>query len=61
MIRAVVDSFRDLLPIIVVIAFFQLIFLQPPFPNPSQIPIGLLAVVAGLSLFAQGLICGPAP
>ena len=55
MIRALVDSFRDLLPIILVIAFFQIIVLQQPFPNPGQIFIGLIAVVAGLALFVQGL------
>ncbi len=55
MIRALIDSLRDLTPIIVVIAFFQIIVLQQPFPNPGQIFIGLIAVVFGLALFVQGL------
>lgn len=55
MIRALLDSLRDLLPIIVVIAFFQLIVLQQPFPNPSEIFIGLICVVFGLTFFIQGL------
>jgi len=55
MIRSLIDSFRDLLPIILVIAFFQIIVLQQPFPNPGQIFFGLMAVVIGLALFVQGL------
>jgi hypothetical protein len=55
MIRALKDSFRDLLPIIVVIAFFQIIVLRQPFPEPLQILTGLLAVITGLALFIQGL------
>jgi len=55
MIRALIDSLRDLAPIILVIAFFQIIVLQQPFPNPGQIFFGLMAVVLGLALFVQGL------
>lgn len=44
-----------MIPIIVVIAFFQIIVLQQPFPNPGQILIGLFAVIMGLTLFVQGL------
>ncbi len=55
MIRVLIDSLRDLMPIILVIAFFQIIVLQQPFPNPGQIIIGLIAVILGLTLFMQGL------
>jgi hypothetical protein len=55
MIRALYDSLRDLAPIIIVIAFFQIIVLQQPFPHPGQILIGLAAVILGLALFVQGL------
>ena len=55
MTRALLDSLRDLLPIILVIAFFQIIVLQQPIPNPGQILVGLVAVVMGLALFVQGL------
>jgi len=55
MIRALIESLRDLVPIILVIAFFQIIVLQQPFPNPGQIFFGLMAVVLGLALFVQGL------
>lgn len=55
MIKSFFDSIRDMTPIIVVIAFFQIIVLQQPFPNPGDILFGLLAVVLGLTLFVQGL------
>ena len=49
------DALRDLAPIVLVVAFFQLVVLQQPFPNPGQILLGLIAVVLGLALFIQGL------
>ncbi|MEM0909724.1 MAG: DUF1538 domain-containing protein [Pseudomonadota bacterium] len=49
------DALRDLAPIILVVAFFQLAVLQQPFPEPGKILVGLFAVVLGLSLFIQGL------
>ncbi len=55
MIRAFFDSVRDLLPIILVVAFFQIIVLQQPFPNPLKIFIGLFATILGLTFFIQGL------
>jgi len=55
LIKSLTDSLRDLLPIILVVSFFQLFVIRQPFPNFSQILIGSLAVVAGLSLFINGL------
>jgi len=55
MFRYLLDSLRDLAPIILVIAFFQIVVLQQPFPYPEKILIGLAAVVVGLALFIQGL------
>ena len=52
---AVLDSLRDLLPIILVIGFFQFAVLQQPIPNLGEIVIGILFVVIGLTLFVQGL------
>lgn len=49
------DALRDLAPIVLVVAFFQLVVLQQPFPEPGKILIGLVAVVIGLALFIQGL------
>jgi hypothetical protein len=54
-------SLRDLIPIILVIAFFQIIVLQQPFPNLEKIIPGLLFVVLGLTLFIQGLEMGLFP
>ncbi len=55
MIRAFFDSISDLLPIILVVAFFQIIVLQQPFPDLLEIFIGLLALILGLTFFIQGL------
>lgn len=49
------QSFTDLIPIIVVIAFFQLVIIRQPLPNFSEILIGGLLVLVGLSMFIQGL------
>jgi hypothetical protein len=58
---ALFDSLRDLLPIIVVIGFFQLAVLQQPIPNFGEIAIGVALVVIGLTLFVQGLNMGLFP
>lgn len=49
------QSFADLLPIILVIAFFQLVVIRQPFPDLLEIVVGSLFVVIGLTLFVQGL------
>ncbi len=49
------DAFTDLLPIIVVIAFFQIVVLRQPLPHLGEVLFGALLVVLGLSLFIQGL------
>lgn len=54
-------SLRDLLPIIVVIGFFQLAILQQPIPNFGEITLGIVFVVIGLTLFVQGLNMGLFP
>jgi len=53
--RQLVSAFRDLLPILVVVAFFQFIVLRQPLEDPIGILTGLLAVILGLALFIQGL------
>ena len=58
---ALFDSLRDLLPIIIVIGFFQLAVLQQPIPNFGEIAIGIALVVIGLTLFVQGLNMGLFP
>ncbi|MBT3238454.1 MAG: DUF1538 domain-containing protein [Rhodospirillaceae bacterium] len=54
-------SLRDLMPVILVIAFFQLAVLRQPFPDLVDVLVGLLFVVAGLSLFVRGLEMGLFP
>ncbi|NVJ93019.1 MAG: DUF1538 domain-containing protein [Methylocystaceae bacterium] len=56
-----VGALRDLAPIILVIAFFQIIVLQQPFPNLDKVIPGLFFVVLGLTLFIQGLEMGLFP
>ncbi|ERM60189.1 MULTISPECIES: DUF1538 domain-containing protein [Vibrio] len=59
--RAMLGSLRDLLPIVAVIAFFQLAVLQEPLPHLFSILIGLLLVVLGLTFFIFGLEMGLFP
>lgn len=55
------DAFTDLLPIILVIGFFQIVVIQQPLPQAGEVLFGALLVVAGLSLFVQGLEMGLFP
>ena len=52
---------RDLLPIVLVIAFFQLAVLQQPIPNVGELLLGTLFVMIGLALFVRGLEMGLFP
>lgn len=54
-------SFKDLLPIILVIAFFQIGVLRQPLPNFMDVFFGGFLVVFGLMLFVQGLEMGLFP
>ena len=54
-------SMRDLLPIVLVILFFQFFVLQQPLPNIGQILLGVLFVVLGLTFFIHGLEQGLFP
>ena len=49
------SSLRDLLPILVVVAFFQLVVLQQPIPNLFDLVVGTLFVLLGLTFFIYGL------
>ncbi len=63
--RAVLGRFagalRDLAPIFVVIAFFQIVVLQQPFPDIGKVLAGTVCVVLGLVFFIQGLETGLFP
>ena len=54
-------ALTDLLPIILVIVFFQFIVLRQPLPHVGEILLGGLFVVAGLMLFIEGLEIGLFP
>jgi hypothetical protein len=55
------NALMDLLPIIAVVTFFQLVVLQQPFPNLGEVLFGSLLVIIGLMLFVQGLEMGLFP
>ncbi len=59
--NSLLDSIRDMLPIVAVIAFFQLVVLQEPIPNLEGLLIGSMLVVIGLTLFVHGLKIGLFP
>ncbi len=54
-------AFFDVLPIILVIGFFQTVVIQQPLPQAGEVLFGALLVVVGLSLFIQGLEMGLFP
>ena len=55
------SSLRDLAPIILVIAFFQIFVLQQPPDNVFSLLTGTLFVVLGLTFFVYGLEMGLVP
>lgn len=59
--RRLRDSFIDLLPVIVVIGFFQIAVIREPLADVTDILFGSLLVIVGLSLFIQGLETGLFP
>ena len=46
-------ALRDLLPIVLVIAVFQLLVLRQPFPQLGEVVFGGVLVVLGLMLFVE--------
>ncbi len=54
-------SLRDLAPIFLTIAVFQLLILRQPIPDLGALLSGLVLVVLGLTLFIQGLELGLFP
>ncbi len=55
LIDSILSSVRDLLPIVLVVTFFQLVVIQQPFPDLARMISGCLLVVLGLALFVRGL------
>ena len=56
-----VGPLRDLAPIVVVIAFFQIVVLRQSFPDLGNVVVGLVCVYLGLTLFIRGLETGLFP
>lgn len=52
---------RDLVPIVAVVLFFQLLVLKQPLPESGQLIVGLLFVIMGLTFFIHGLEQGLFP
>jgi hypothetical protein len=48
-------TLRDVLPILVVIIFFQIVVLKQPIPHLKKVILGGVYVVLGLALFLMGL------
>lgn len=61
LLKALMGSLRDLLPIVAVIVFFQLLVLQEPLPHLLSVLTGLVLVVFGLTFFIFGLEMGLFP
>lgn len=59
--RVILDSARDLAPIVLVIGFFQLVVLRQPFPDLGNALTGLGMVLLGLAFFIRGLDLGLFP
>jgi hypothetical protein len=59
--HALFGASRDLAPIIMVIALFQVLVLRQPFPEMLSILAGLGLVIVGLALFVVGLDIGLFP
>lgn len=60
-IRNLINSAKDLAPIVLVVAFFQIVVLQQNIPNLTEIIIGTGFVLLGLTLFIYGLKLGLFP
>jgi len=60
-LESVLSSVRDLLPIVLVVAFFQIVVLQEPVPHLERILVGSLLVILGLAFFVRGLEQGLFP
>lgn len=58
---SVFSSVRDLLPIVLVVTFFQVVVIQQPFPELGRILTGCLLVILGLAFFVRGLEQGLFP
>jgi hypothetical protein len=61
LLKSMLGSVRDLLPIVIVIAFFQFVVLQQSLPDLLNLLVGFLFVILGLTFFIYGLEMGLFP
>jgi len=61
LLQSLLSSFKDLIPIILVVAFFEIVVLQQAPDNLFSIVIGLVFIVFGLTFFVFGLEMGLFP
>lgn len=54
-IQILIDTVRDVLPILFLIVFFQLVVLKQPIPHLKKVVLGGVYVVLGLAFFLLGL------
>ena len=54
-VSALVGTILDVLPIVVILVFFQVVVLRRPIPNLKRVLIGFVYVLVGLALFLVGL------
>ena len=53
--RSLSGTILDVLPIVLILGFFQLVILRQKLPNPGRMIVGFTYVVIGLALFLVGL------
>lgn len=48
-------TLKDIIPVVVLLVFFQLVVLRRPLPNMRRLALGFIFVLLGLALFLDGL------
>ena len=61
LLKKIWAALTDLIPIIVVVVFFQSVVIMQPFPQIGEVIFGIIIVVLGLMLFIEGLEMGLFP
>ncbi|MDH3691060.1 MAG: DUF1538 domain-containing protein [Gammaproteobacteria bacterium] len=61
MLRLLLDSARNLAPILLVVTLFQLVVIRQPVPNLGDLLVGAILVIIGLTFFVRGLEMGLFP
>ncbi|MCP3677430.1 MAG: DUF1538 domain-containing protein [Deltaproteobacteria bacterium] len=54
-LKQLFSSFAALFPILAVVLAFQILVIQQPIPNVTEMVLGMLLVVLGLTFFVEGL------